>query len=150
MTLATFTLPASVVQRAVRFPTVELEVPDAVAATVEPVVTLTGDALAEFREAAAAAAHEGEPQPCPWCQHLGHVVRWRAYPVLDPGPCPPGDVLTDPVEACWCCLWGTGPGPARIAEPLMVRLEREAFDGRDIHVEHLGRDGRWTKFETRF
>lgn len=140
------TLPGDVVQRAVRV-MVEL---GAAAFAVAPVVTLTGDALTDFREATETAAHEGERKPCPWCQHRGHVVRWRAYPVLDPGPCPPGGVLTDLVESCCCCLWGTGPGPQRLAEPLMDRLEREAHHDRDIHVEHLGRDGRWTRFETRF
>jgi len=145
MTLATFTLPTAVVQRAVRFPVVELDA----AGPVVPVVTLTGDALTDFREAVEAAAHEGERRPCPWCQHEGHWIRWRAYPVLDPGPCPPGDVITELVEGCRCCLWGRGP--YRIAEPLLHRLRREAHDDRDIHIDHLDRHtGRWTKFETEF
>jgi hypothetical protein len=115
-----------------------------------PGLAIPGAALDSYREAVEAVAHEGELQPCPWCQHQGHWIRWRARPVVDPGPCPPGDVLTDLVESCWCCLWGTGPGPQRLAEPLMDRLQREAHGGRDIHVERLGRDGRWAKFETRF
>jgi hypothetical protein len=144
-TTVILTLPPEVLQRAVRVAWL-----GAAAVGIVPALAVPGAALEDYRETAEAAAHEGEPRPCPWCQHLGHVVRWRAYPVLDPGPCPPSGVLTDLVEACWCCLWGTGPGPRRIAEPLMDRLQREAHDGRDIHVEHLGRDGRWCRFETRF
>lgn len=140
------TLPGDVVQRAVR---VMVEVGSAAIATFPAVVGSAG-ALGEYLKTFEAVAHEDEQHPCPWCQHRGHVVRWRAYPVVDPGPCPPGGVLADLVESCWCCLWGTGPGPQRLAEPLMDRLQREAHDGRDIHVEHLGRDGRWSKFETRF
>lgn len=145
MTLATFTLPVAVLQAAVRFPSVAVGVPAAVAAAVAPVVTLTGDALTDFREAADAAAHEGERQPCLRCQKKGHWARWRGYPVLDPGPCPPGDVITDLLELCACCFWGPS------ADPIYRRLQREAHDGRDIHVEHLDRDtGRWTRFETEF
>ncbi|WP_086848354.1 hypothetical protein [Amycolatopsis kentuckyensis] len=144
-TTVLLTLPGDVVRHAVWSMVVV-----APAAVAVPGLAVPGAALDSYRQAVEAAEHENEPHPCPWCQHHGHVVRWRAYPVLDPGPCPPGGVLTDLVEACWCCLWGTGPGPARIAEPLMDRLRREAHDDRDIHVEHLGRDGRWTKFETEF
>jgi hypothetical protein len=113
-----------------------------------PALLGSAGTLGEYLKTFEAVAHEGERRPCPICQHKGHDVRWRAYPVVDPGPCPPGDVLTDVVEGCWCCIWSTGP--YRIAEPLMDRLERERHDDRDIHVDHLGRDGRWTKFETRF
>lgn len=142
-TTVLLTLPTEVVQRAVR-----VMVQLGAAAVVVPALALPGAALADYREATAAAAHEGELQPCPWCQTEGHWIRWRAYPVLDPGPCPPGDVITDPVEGCRCCLWGRGP--LRVAEPLLDRLRREAHDDRDIHIDHLGRDGRWTKFETEF
>jgi len=145
-TTVLLTLPTDVLQRAVRA-AVEL---GAAAVAGFPALVGSAGALGEYLQTYEAVAHEGDKQPCPWCQHRGHVVRWRAYPALDPGPCPPGGVLTDLVEACWCCLWGPGPGPRAIAEPLMKRLEREAYDGRDIHVEHLGRDGRWSKFETRF
>ncbi|RSD21967.1 hypothetical protein [Amycolatopsis eburnea] len=144
-TTVLLTLPGDVVRNAVRA-MVQL----GAAAVTVPALLGSAGTLGDYLKTYEAVAHENEPHACPWCQHRGHVVRWRAYPVLDPGPCPPGDVLTDLVEACWCCLWGTGPGPQRLAEPLMDRLQREAFDGRDVHVEHLDRDGRWTKFETRF
>jgi hypothetical protein len=145
-TTVLLTLPTDVVHRALRAAAVAV-VP---LVAVVPALTRSAATQASFAETAEAAAHEGEKQPCPWCQHRGHIVRWRAYPVLDPGPCPTGGVLTEQVDSCCCCLWGTGPGPQRLAEPLMDRLQREAHHGRDIHVEHLGRDGRWTRFETRF
>ncbi|MFB9687668.1 hypothetical protein [Amycolatopsis plumensis] len=143
-TTVLLTLPTDVVQRACRS-AVEVSV-----AAVAAFPSLVGSAgtLGDYLRTYQAVAHEGELRPCPWCQHEGHWIRWRAYPVLDPGPCPPGDVLTEPVEGCRCCLWGRGP--LRIAEPLLDRLRREAHDDRDIHIDHLGRDGRWTKFETRF
>lgn len=138
-TTVLLTLPGDVVQRAVR-----VMVHLAAAAVVAPALALRGDVLTDYREAADAAAHEGDRVQCPHCQLVGHEIRWRGYPVLDPGPCPPSGVLNDLVEACACCFWGPS------ADPLYDRLERERHDDRDIHVEHLGRDGRWTRFETRF
>ena len=142
------TLPTDVVQRAVRA-AVEL---GSAAIAAAPALLGSAGTLGEYLQTFEAVAHEGDGElrrPCPWCQHEGHFIRWRAYPVLDPGPCPPGDVLTELVEGCRCCLWGRGP--YRIAEPLLRRLRREAHDDRDIHVDHLDRrTGRWTRFETEF
>lgn len=103
---------------------------------------------AEFDEAQEIAAHENELQPCLVCRTIGHDVWWRGYPVLDPGPCPPSDVLTDVTEACFCCFWG--PGPIKIGESRYARLTREAHGGRDVHVEHRLKSGLWVKFEDRF
>jgi len=135
------TLPGDVVQRAVRA-AVELG-----SAAVAPAPALLGSAgtLGDYLHTYEAAAHEGELQPCRWCRKRKHEARWRGYPVLDPGPCPPGDVISDLLEVCACCFWGPS------ADPLHDRLQREAFNGRDIRVEHLDhKTGRWTRFETRF
>lgn len=129
-------LPTDVVHRALRAAAVAVTP----LAAVVPALTRSAATRASF----AAAAHEGELQQCRWCRTRNHWIRWRGYPVLDPGPCPPGGVLDDLVEACACCFWGPS------ADPLYDRLEREKHDDRDVHVEHLGRDGRWSKFETRF
>jgi len=133
------TLPGDVVRHALW--SMVMVTPAAVAV---PGVAVPGATLDDYREAVEFAAHEGEPQPCSWCPKKKHQARWRGYPVLDPGPCPPGGVLEDLVEACACCFWGPS------ADPLYQRLQREAHGDRDPQVEHLGRDGRWTKFETRF
>lgn len=140
----TFQLPSDVTQCALRFPAVPVNQ-----------LPVDGGQLASWAElqddqrvAAAQAAHEGDLQPCPHCQLIGHNIRFRGYPVLDPGPCPPGDVLDDVAEGCHCCFWGGGPTHG---EPLYARLSREAHQGRDVQVEHLDRrTARWTKFETRF
>jgi hypothetical protein len=95
----------------------------------------------------AVVSHATELAPC-GCQHEGHWVYWRGYPVLDPGPCPAGGVLDEVAEGCFCCFWGAGP--VGVGESLHARLSREAHDGRDIHVEHRNRRGRWTKFEETF
>jgi hypothetical protein len=137
-TTVLLTLPGDVVQRAVRA-AVEVGV-----AAVAAVPSLLGSAgtLGEYLKTFEAVAHENERHACPRCQKVGHEGRWRGYPVLDPGPCPPGDVLDDLLEVCACCFWGPS------ADPIYDRLQREAHDGRDIHVEHL--DSCWTTFETRF
>ncbi|WP_033263317.1 hypothetical protein [Amycolatopsis vancoresmycina] len=141
----TFELPSDVTRRALRFPAVRLA---AFRLRIPAGELATSAAVQEQHRAAVdEAAHEGERQPCLHCQLEGHDVRWRGYPVLDPGPCPPGDVIQDVVEGCHCCFWGV---PGRRALSLYDRLTREAHQGRDVPVEHLDRRGRWSKFQTRF
>lgn len=139
-TTVLLTLPGDVVRHALW--SMVIVAPSFVTA---PGLAVSGAALDRYREAVEELAHEGEPQPCLRCSKKNHEARWRGYPVLDPGPCPPGGVIDDLLEVCECCFWGPS------ADPLYDRLQREAFDGRDIHVEHLDRDtGRWARFETRF
>lgn len=139
-TTVLLTLPTDVLQRTLRAAAVAV-VP---LVAVVPALTRSATTRAIFAATAEEAAHEGDRVQCPHCQLVGHEIRWRGYPVLDPGPCPLGGVLDDVVGACACCFWGPS------AEPLFARLEREKHDDRDVHVEHLGRDGRWSKFEVRF
>lgn len=102
-----------------------------------PVVTplvLTEQGRREWQAASEAAA---QPEPCTWCQLEGHVVRWRFSP--NPDEFPPPGVLDEEVEGCHCCIWGRAG-----VEGLVARADRESFNGREVKVEHLGKDGRWS------
>ena len=101
-TTVLLTLPTDVVQRAVRA-AVEL---GATAMAAFPALVGSAGTLGEYLRAYEAVAHEGELQPCRWCGKKKHDARWRGYPVLDPGLCPPGDVITDLLEVCACCFCG--------------------------------------------
>lgn len=143
MSTKTYDIPARVVTGPVSLGAVPLNT-----APISSGLAGSEEMIAEFAQATEKYAHEGELQPCTHCQHEGHFVHWQGYPVLDPGPCPPDDVITDLVEACFCCFWG--PGPLKIGESLYGRLTRQAWRGYDVKVEHRTKAGLWVKIDGRF
>lgn len=100
---------------------------------IGPEIETSPEVRAEY-----AAAMPQEPDPCLWCQRITCVVTYRIHP--HPGPFPLHGVLTDLVEACHCCTWGS--------RGLHARVQCESHKGRDIQVEHLDLStGHWSRFE---